>query len=131
MNQTNLNIMKALRIIFLIIIMVGCTKENSNYKSVGTIAGYDHTMCGCCGGWIINIDDVVYLIDSMLLKCNYKITKTTAYLQPFYDYIIVVLKLLVLKKSCHIFNNMRQLKPSYNTVLITTSFVLPGERSFV
>jgi hypothetical protein len=65
MNQTNLNIMKALRIIFLLIIMVGCTKENSNYKSVGTIAGFDHTMCGCCGGWIIIIDDTTYLIDSM------------------------------------------------------------------
>jgi len=45
--------------------MVACTKENSNYKSVGTITGIDGTMCGCCGGWEINIDDSRYLIDSM------------------------------------------------------------------
>lgn len=45
--------------------MMACTKENNDYKSVGTITGIDGTMCGCCGGWIIYIEDVRYLIDSM------------------------------------------------------------------
>jgi hypothetical protein len=54
-----------MRIIFLLFIMIACTKENNDFKSVGTITGIDGTMCGCCGGWIINIEDVRYLIDSM------------------------------------------------------------------
>jgi len=37
--------------------MIACTKENNDYKSVGTITGIAGTMCGCCGGWIINIDN--------------------------------------------------------------------------
>jgi hypothetical protein len=57
--------MKALRIILLVFIIVACNKENSNYRSVGTITGFDMTLCGCCGGWIINIDDSRYLIDSI------------------------------------------------------------------
>ena len=57
--------MKAIRIIVLIFIMMACNKENGDYKSVGTVTGIDGTMCGCCGGWIINIDSVRYLIDSM------------------------------------------------------------------
>jgi len=57
--------MKVIRIIFLVFIMMACTKEGNDYKSAGTITGIDGTMCGCCGGWIINIEDVRYLIDSM------------------------------------------------------------------
>src|SRR5665647_3389097 len=57
--------MKVIGIIFLVFIMMACTKEGDDYKSVGTITGIDGTMCGCCGGWIINIEDVRYLIDSM------------------------------------------------------------------
>jgi hypothetical protein len=57
--------MKTIRIIFIVFIMMACTKENNDYKSVGTITGIDGTMCGCCGGWIIYIEDVRYLIDSM------------------------------------------------------------------
>jgi hypothetical protein len=57
--------MKVIRTIFLVLIMFACTKEHNDYKSVGTITGIDGTMCGCCGGWIINIEDVRYLIDSM------------------------------------------------------------------
>lgn len=56
--------MRTLKIICLFLILMACTKEN-DYKSVGTITGIDGTMCGCCGGWIIYIEDVRYLIDSM------------------------------------------------------------------
>ena len=44
---------------------MACTKENDDYKSVGTITGDDLSMCACCGGWIIYIENVRYLIDSM------------------------------------------------------------------
>jgi hypothetical protein len=57
--------MKAIRMIIIFLIMFACTKEDNDYRSVGTIVGIDGTMCGCCGGWIINIEDVRYLIDSM------------------------------------------------------------------
>ena len=59
--------MKATRIILFVFIVIACTKEkeNDNYKSVGTILGYDMTLCGCCGGWIINIEDVSYLTDTI------------------------------------------------------------------
>jgi len=69
--------MKAIRIIFLVFIMIACTKENSDYKSVGTIVGIDGTMCGCCGGWIINIEDVRYLIDSMPENSGLDLAKET------------------------------------------------------
>ena len=57
--------MKVIRLIFLAFIMIACTKETDNYKSVGTITGEDLSMCACCGGWIIYIEDVKYLIDSI------------------------------------------------------------------
>jgi len=57
--------MKGIQIILLLFTMIACSKENNNYKSVGTITGIDGTMCGCCGGGIIFIEDVRYLIDSV------------------------------------------------------------------
>ena len=57
--------MKAIRIVFLVFILIACTRKDNDYKSIGTITGLDARMCMCCGGWIINIDDVVYLIDTM------------------------------------------------------------------
>ncbi len=39
--------MKILRIVFLVFVMMACTKENDNYRSVGIITGIDGTMCGC------------------------------------------------------------------------------------
>jgi hypothetical protein len=68
--------MKIVRIVFLVIVMIACTKE-SDYKSVGTITGIDGTMCGCCGGWIINIDNGRYLIDSMPKNEGLDLSKET------------------------------------------------------
>lgn len=48
--------MKVIRLIILVIIMMACDKENNDYRSVGTVTGIDSTKCGCCGGWIINIE---------------------------------------------------------------------------
>ncbi len=69
--------MKIIRIIFLVFIMMACTKEYKDYKSVGTITGFDGTMCGCCGGWIIIIDDSRYLIDSMPDNSGIDLSKET------------------------------------------------------
>jgi hypothetical protein len=57
--------MKVIRPILLVLIMIACTKENDDFRSVGTIMGIDGTMCGCCGGWVIIIQDTKYLIDSL------------------------------------------------------------------
>jgi hypothetical protein len=57
--------------------MIACTKENDNYKSVGTITGIDYRMCVCCGGWIINIEDVRYLIDSMPKNSSLNLAEET------------------------------------------------------
>jgi hypothetical protein len=69
--------MKTIRIILLVFIMMACTKENDNYRSQGEITGYDVTMCACCGGLIIIIDEVRYLIDS--LPDNSEINKVETY----------------------------------------------------
>jgi hypothetical protein len=69
--------MKIIRIVFIFFIMMACTKENGDYKSVGTITGIDGTMCGCCGGWIINIDSGRYLIDSMPKNSGLDLSKET------------------------------------------------------
>ncbi len=57
--------------------MMACTKENGDYKSVGTITGIDGTMCACCGGGIIIIKDGRYLIDSMPKNSGLDLSKET------------------------------------------------------
>jgi len=69
--------LRIIRIVFLVLIIFACTKENDDYKSIGTITGIDGTMCGCCGGWIINIDDGRYLIDSMPDNSGLDLSKET------------------------------------------------------
>jgi len=91
--------MKTLRIIFLLVILFSCTKENSNYKSVGTITGIDGTMCGCCGGWIINIEDVRYLIVSMPKDSDLDLSKETYPITVRLDWQLV-------SNGCKQFNNI-------------------------
>ena len=57
--------------------MIACNKENGDYRSVGTITGVDGTMCGCCGGWVIYIEDIRYLIDSMPTDSNIDLATET------------------------------------------------------
>ena len=45
--------------------------------SVGTITGSDYRMCMCCGGWYINIDEVIYLIDSLPAESNIDLATET------------------------------------------------------
>ena len=65
-------------IVFLIIVsLTSCDKENDSYRSTGIITGADLTMCACCGGWIIFIDDVRYLFDTLPKSSNLNIDKET------------------------------------------------------
>ena len=65
-------------IIFLIFAaFASCDKDNDTYKSVGIITGEDLTMCACCGGYFINIDDVQYLINSMPKNSNLDLQQET------------------------------------------------------
>jgi len=75
--EPNLRNMRTVRIILLLFIMIACTKENSDYKSLGTITGIDGTFCGCCGGGIIIIEEVRYLIDSMPDNSSLKLAEET------------------------------------------------------
>jgi hypothetical protein len=68
--------MKTIRIILLVFIIIACTKENDNYRSRGEITGYDVTMCAFCGGLIIFIDEVRYLIDSLPVNSEIKEDET-------------------------------------------------------
>jgi hypothetical protein len=69
--------MKTISIIFLVFILIACTKTNNDYKSVGTITGGDPRMCACCGGWIIYIENVMYLIDSIPDNSSLNLEKET------------------------------------------------------
>ena len=91
--------MKIVRIAFLVFTMMACTKENDQYKSVGIITGMDGTMCACCGGWIINIEDVRYLIDSMPDDSNLNLAKETFPVTVKLDWLLV-------SNGCSAFNRI-------------------------
>lgn len=79
--------------------MFACTKGNDDYKSVGIITGIDGTMCGCCGGWIINIEDAMYLIDSMPDDSNLNLVEESF---P----IVVKLDWQLVNNECSAFNRI-------------------------
>jgi hypothetical protein len=56
---------KTLLMFFFFTMLFSCKKGNEDYQSIGIITGFDTTKCGCCWGWIININDVSYIIESM------------------------------------------------------------------
>ncbi len=52
--------------------VISCNKKTDFYRSRGKIYGIDPTMCGCCGGWLIEIDDVAgYHIDKFPESSNF------------------------------------------------------------
>jgi hypothetical protein len=57
--------MKAIRVLFIVFILSACTKESSEFRSLGLITGADPTMCACCGGWFITIENTQYRIVDM------------------------------------------------------------------
>ena len=40
--------------------IVSCSLGEDEFKSNGTITGYDTRECGCCGGYFIEIDNATY-----------------------------------------------------------------------
>lgn len=54
--------MKKIILLLVLIISVSCSKndDEKTYKSVGIIEGIDMTMCACCGGYIIKIENKTY-----------------------------------------------------------------------
>jgi hypothetical protein len=63
---------------FVIVLLIGltnCSKVNDNYMSKGVITGQDYRMCACCGGWIINIEDQIYLFDAIPANSGFVLEK--------------------------------------------------------
>jgi hypothetical protein len=65
---------------FLVFILVSCQKDKpDDYQSTGSITGPDYRMCPspCCGGWFINIDNLLYEFDSLPSNSNIILEKET------------------------------------------------------
>ena len=47
-----------LKVVFIVIpaFLLACDSDENMKFSKGTIKGYDLTLCGCCGGYLIEID---------------------------------------------------------------------------
>ena len=66
--------MKLKGIILFTTLLVGyfsCTKDDNPYKSSGIITGRDYTFNTCTAGWIIKIDSVKYLFDTIPSTSNF------------------------------------------------------------
>jgi len=62
-------------ILLTIVAVISCDKKNDFFKSRGEIYSIDPTMCGCCGGWLIKIDDVVgYHFDGIPENSNFSLS---------------------------------------------------------
>jgi hypothetical protein len=44
---------------FFLILLISCGKQKE-FKSEGNITGLDISMCACCGGWYIEIENNTY-----------------------------------------------------------------------
>jgi len=55
----------------LVIILLFCSCEKTNYKSTGTITGADMAMCACCGGYFIDIEGTQYRFEKSELPAGF------------------------------------------------------------
>ena len=53
----------------LLMVVFSCSKED-NYMSSGTITGIDMSLCMCCGGWFIEIDNTTYRFNKLPDHCD-------------------------------------------------------------
>lgn len=53
--------MKNLILLFALLGMMACRHDYNTYRSEGIITEADTRYCGCCGGWFIEIEGVMYL----------------------------------------------------------------------
>ena len=69
---------KLLLAVFLIIGFVSCQKPNTtDFQSTGIITGVDAKMCACCGGYYIQIDNVIYEFDTLPVGSNIDLQNAT------------------------------------------------------
>lgn len=52
-----------------LIVGLSCSKENNSICE-GTITGKDMSLCMCCGGWFIEIDNATYRFNKLPENCN-------------------------------------------------------------
>ena len=84
--------MKTMAAVFFSILIIGfsaCNKEKDYYSSTGIITGFDYTKCGCCFGWMINIDSTIYLLDSIPSSSNINLKETLLPLSVKLDWRII------------------------------------------
>jgi len=64
--------MKKVVLILILIFSISCSQnDNENiYKSDGLITGIDWTLCVCCGGYFIEIEDEIYRFNEEFLPEN-------------------------------------------------------------
>ena len=51
--------MRLLTLVIVIGLLMNCNTDDNTeieFESTAKILGFDMTLCGCCGGWIISID---------------------------------------------------------------------------
>jgi hypothetical protein len=64
--------------------LTACGKKD-NFMARGVITGYDYRDCGCCGGWLINLDSdstAMYTVDTRFIDmfpANLKLDSTTIF----------------------------------------------------
>ncbi len=64
-----------LTIFSLLVLLMGCQKDKidnprDEYMNFGTITGIDMTLCMCCGGWFIEIDNATYRFKKLPDNCD-------------------------------------------------------------
>jgi hypothetical protein len=84
-----------LMILLVFVVFASCNKDKDAYKSVGIITGADMTMCACCGGYIIYINDVRYLFDSIPENSGIDLQKETFPLTVQLDWQLI-------ESACHL-----------------------------
>ncbi len=57
--------MKKAILIFLFYFGISTFNQADNCRYYGILRGWDSTRCGCCQGWVIEIDGKRYLADSI------------------------------------------------------------------
>jgi hypothetical protein len=48
---------KLLTVLCALVILLASCDKNNNYRGDAKIIGYDVTECGCCGGYMVKMDD--------------------------------------------------------------------------
>ena len=55
-----MKIIKIFSVLIIVLSIASCSLEEDEFRSIGTITGYDTRECSCCGGFYIEIDNTTY-----------------------------------------------------------------------